>query len=137
MTRIIRVSQISVSLRHDREQVFQKACRMAGVRARDVQRFQIVKQSVDARHKEDLKYIYSIDLRIGEKTSYRRQDGRVQEVFPVEYHPEACGNVSLSAPVAVIGSGPAGLFALICWQSTAISRLFLSAANVWRRDRRM
>jgi len=110
MTRIIRVSQISVPLRHDREQVFQKACRMAGVRGRDVQRFQIVKQSVDARHKEDLKYIYSIDLTIGEKTSYRRQDGRVQEVFPVEYHPEACGNVSLSAPVAVIGSGPAGLF---------------------------
>ncbi|MCD8133511.1 MAG: NAD(P)-binding protein [Clostridiales bacterium] len=110
MTKIIRVSQIAVPLRHDMEQVFQKACRTSGIRDRDVCRYRIAKQSVDARHKEDLKYIYSIDLTIGDHTSFKRKDGRVQEITPVAYHPKTGGNLPMTAPVAVIGSGPAGLF---------------------------
>ncbi|MCC8029959.1 MAG: NAD(P)-binding protein [Lachnospiraceae bacterium] len=110
MTKTIRVSGISVPLRHDREQVFRKACRTAGIRGRDVRRSQIVRQSVDARHKEDVKYIYSVDLTIEQHTAYNRRDGRVREVSPMVYAPKACGSIPISAPPAVIGAGPAGLF---------------------------
>lgn len=109
MNRNLRVSQITVPLRHTREQVLKKACRQTGIQPRDLVRFSIVKQSVDARHKNDLKYSYTVDLEIGKKVRFKKGP-HVQEYVPVTYKPEISGTEPLKAPVAVIGAGPAGLF---------------------------
>ena len=109
MNKIIRVSQVTVPLRHTRDQVIKRACRRAGINPRDLAGSSIVKQSVDARHKKDLKYSYTVDLEVEKKLQTRR-DPHVQEHNPVTYHPEISGTEPLTAPVAVIGTGPAGLF---------------------------
>ena len=109
MNKIIRVSQITVPLQHTRDQVLKKACRRAGIRPGDVLRFSVAKQSVDARKKNDLKYSYAVDLEINRKIQIKK-DSHVQEYVPVVYAPEADGTETPASPIAVIGSGPAGLF---------------------------
>ena len=90
MDKTIRVSQIAVPLRHTKEQVFQRACRKAGIRPQEVRRFSVAKQSLDARHKNDLKYSYTADLEVNQKVHYKK-DPHVQEYIPAVYHPEAAG----------------------------------------------
>ncbi len=109
MNKIIRVSQITVPLRHTRDQVLKKACRRAGIRPQDLAGSSIVRKSVDARHKNDPKYSYTVDLEVEKRLKFRKNP-QVQEHIPVTYCPEVSGTERLTAPVAVIGAGPAGLF---------------------------
>lgn len=110
MQKTLKVTQITVPPVHTMEQVMQKACRMAQISGRDVQKYEILKQSVDARHKDELKYIYALLLYVDHHTKYNRKNKNVQEYKPVIYAPAADGAEEPAAPIAVIGSGPAGLF---------------------------
>ncbi len=110
MAKRIRVTQVIVPLEHDREHVIKKACRIAGIRPDSVRRSEIVRQSVDARGKGDPNYVYVVDLIADRGVSPRERDPRVREVRPVRYAPRVTGAEKLHAPIAVIGSGPAGLF---------------------------
>lgn len=110
MNKILRITQITVPLNHSEEQILAKACRIARIHKQDVKKFEIIRQSVDARHKKDLKYIYSVQLSIDKHVKYNKKETNIQEIVPVIYAPRADGIEKLPAPVAVIGTGPAGLF---------------------------
>lgn len=105
----IRISQISLPPGHSSEQVLEKACRIAGVKKENILHFEIIKQSIDARKKQELTYIYSANLTIPSGMRYQK-NRHVTEISPVVYHPVCCGKEPLKDPVAVIGTGPAGLF---------------------------
>lgn len=65
---------------------------------------EIVKKSLDARKKNDIKYIYSVDVSADEKYACRRDVSIAEKniyVFP---------GVSKKISVIIVGSGPAGLF---------------------------
>ena len=76
--------------------------------------FSIYKRSIDARKKEDIKFVYSVAVEgIFSGVCPKSLDaaGAVEEKaeFPrVEY-----GNEKLNGPVVIVGSGPAGLFAAL------------------------
>ncbi len=110
MEKRIRVSQVTVPLRHEIRQVVKKACRIAGIRESDILRYEIAKQSVDARRKDDVKYSYSLDLILNQGVRYKKDSRYIREVVFTGYHPEPTGDIPLQHPVAAIGSGPAGLF---------------------------
>ncbi|MCC8151229.1 MAG: NAD(P)/FAD-dependent oxidoreductase [Lachnospiraceae bacterium] len=110
MTKRIRVSQVTVPLQHEIRQVVKKACRVSGIRESDILRYEIAKLSVDARHKEDVKYSYSLALPLNRGVRYKKDSRYIREVVCAGYQPEPTGDTPLQSPVAVIGSGPAGLF---------------------------
>lgn len=110
MIKILRVTQITVPLIHDEEQILKKACRTARISKQDVKKFEIIKQSLDARHKNELKYIYSVQLSVDKHLKYNKKEKNIQEIIPNMYHPKADGEQKLNDPIAVIGTGPAGLF---------------------------
>lgn len=110
MSKILRVSQISMPLSHSEEEVFAKACKQAKVGKKDVEHICIVKQSVDARKKNDLKYSYVVDIQIRNQAKYNKSNKNIQEVFPVMYSPAVTGKWQSDKPIVVIGAGPAGLF---------------------------
>ena len=64
MHKIIRISQISMPLSHTQEEVKKKACKIAQIPSREIADIRIVKQSVDARKKEALKYSYVVDIEV-------------------------------------------------------------------------
>ena len=72
----------------------------------------IRKQSIDARKKPQIWYVYTIDVLVtNEKTVIRKQKGNqavlVQEK---EYRFPEEGTMPMEHPPVIIGSGPAGLF---------------------------
>lgn len=107
---IIRVTQVKVPLNHTVEDVLAKACKKANIHRTEISQFQLVKKSVDARKKEQLQYIYSIDLTVDKKKKLTVKDKDVSIVEKKEYQFPQPGEQELLTPPVVIGAGPAGLF---------------------------
>ena len=113
MRKVIRVSQISVPLAHTKEEIFQKACALAQIPMKKVQSMQIMKQSVVARKNDALSYTYTVQVVVDEHQKIRKNHAHVQELKPVVY--QIPGRKELLSEkreqMAVVGAGPAGLFA--------------------------
>lgn len=80
-----------------------------------VHNYSIFRRSVDARHKPDIYYVYSIavsgDFPFIDETRQRKFSISLEEL---KTRPTVeIGSVSLSAPPVIVGSGPCGLFAAL------------------------
>ncbi len=106
----VRISQIKVALNHSEQDVVRKACKKIRIQESVLMGYEIVKKSIDARKKEQLQYIYSVDLILNGQQKLKIKDKDVTILEKVSYlHPTA-GNLPLIKRPVVIGAGPAGLF---------------------------
>ena len=115
---MIRVNNIHIPLDYDDNTLRQRLCKELGVDSKAIRSVRISRRSVDARKKEHIFFLCSLDaeLTVNEDKVLKRTKNAVK-AEPYEYHlPEWKGG---AAPV-VVGMGPAGLFAgLILAQSGA------------------
>jgi len=84
-----------------------------GVKAADVEGYKILKRSVDARKKPDVKILYKlvVNLREGVRPA-KPVDAAKEEGTPLWTPPERPVSSAMSSPL-IVGSGPAGLFAAL------------------------
>ncbi len=68
-----------------------------------------VKRSIDARHKNDIKYIYTVDVDV-DLDKVKRINDDISITPKEEYTYEVCGTKQLETRPIVVGMGPAGLF---------------------------
>ena len=135
MHKIIRIAQISMPLSHTQEEVKKKACKIAQIPSREIADIRIVKQSVDARKKEALKYSYVVDIEV-KKNIKIKNNKNISEVTPFSYHPERTGSIIPKHPIAVIGAGPAGLFCAYLLAKNGYAPIVLErGASVRERSR--
>lgn len=114
---MIRLNQIKMPLVHTQEEVIAKARKLLHVRKEDILSWEIVRQSVDARKKPEIFFIYTVDISLREENHILRRmlSGhaggiQVREVKDNKYRfPESGGGRLQKRPV-IIGTGPAGLF---------------------------
>lgn len=109
---MIRINQLKLPVRHTSADLERKIEKTLKVPPGKLKSWKIVRQSVDARHKEELKFIYSIDVEADrEKELVRQARSRdVQLVKEIRYcFPEPGETPLLHRPV-IVGDGPAGLF---------------------------
>ena len=106
----VRISQIKVPLKHQIDDVITKACKKIRISISDIAEYEIVKKSVDARKKEQLQYIYSLDLVLKNYFKLKVKDKDVTVVEKVVYQFPTSGTTPLHKSPVVIGAGPAGLF---------------------------
>ena len=109
---MIRINQLKLPVRHTSADLERKIEKTLKVSPGKLKSWKIVRQSVDARHKEELKFIYSIDVEADrEKELVRQARSRdVQLVKEIRYcFPEPGETPLLHRPV-IVGDGPAGLF---------------------------
>jgi uncharacterized FAD-dependent dehydrogenase len=73
----------------------------------------IVRQAIDARRKNNISFVYTIDAEIEQKTipANLAGDADISLVTPPFLSPVVFGERRLKNPPLVVGSGPAGLFA--------------------------
>ena len=112
---MIRIQNIPLPLDGDLEQLRKKAARILGVRPGALEELTLVHQSIDARKKQDVHYVYTVDvsLRTGEEQAVERTGKKnVSLVLPKPYLFPEVKRRSPSMPV-VVGMGPAGLFAAL------------------------
>ena len=78
--------------------------------------FKIVKKSIDARKKQDIKYIYTVDVTIAEENKLSIHKNNANKNINVSFYEENQykfkpeGKMKLTARPVVVGFGPSGMF---------------------------
>ena len=111
---MLRIGNLSLPIGGDMDQLRRQAARALGVRPGALGELEIVRQSIDARNKGDVHYVYTVETSLPNEGALARSAPgrnvtlaeRVPYVFP------AVRRKSPLAPV-VVGMGPAGLFAAL------------------------
>ena len=112
---MIRIREISMPPEHSAAQLSYEATRLLKVSGSKVRGIKIVRRSVDARKKPDVRIVYTIDVAVdGNENKILKQCGcKRASIAPNSYYkvPKAAKE-SDKRPV-VVGFGPAGMFAAL------------------------
>ncbi len=112
---MIRLNQVKLPVTHKDEEITAKVCRILRISEAEILSVKIVKQSLDARKKDQICYSYTLDVTLREKkkeTNAVRNGGSQAVLLREEetYTFPGPGTERLSHPPVIVGSGPAGLF---------------------------
>ena len=112
---MIRIQNIPLPIGGDLELLRRRAAKALGVRPGALEDLILVRQSIDARKKQDVHYVYTVDvsLKSGEAQAVERAGKKnIALVTPKPYVFPEVKRRSGTMPV-VVGMGPAGLFAAL------------------------
>ena len=112
---MIRIRDISLPPEHNAHQLQFEAAQLLRVNNSKIRQLRIVRRSVDARKKPDVKIIYTIDVAVdGNEKKILRQSGcKRASTAPVSYYKVPKTDTRLEQRPVVIGFGPAGMFAAL------------------------
>ena len=108
---MIRISQLKLPINHSEKQLAEKLAKVLKIGKQPFQ-YEIKKQSLDARHKNDKKFVYTIDVSIDSESKIVKKvaDKNITLTNPKPYVFPSPGQTPLAHPPVIVGSGPAGLF---------------------------
>ena len=112
---MIRIRDIALPPEHNAHQLTYEAAQLLKISNSKVRHMRIVRRSVDARKKPDVKIIYTIDVTVdgNEKKILRACGSKRASIAPVSfYRPPKKIPPAEKRPV-VVGFGPAGMFAAL------------------------
>ena len=110
---MIRIRDIALPPEHNVNQLPFETAQLLKVPNSKIRGLKIVRRSVDARKKPDVKIIYTVDVAIdgNEEKIVRKSGCKRASVAPISYYKvPKCSAVPQKRPV-VVGFGPAGMFA--------------------------
>ena len=112
---MIRIREISMPPEHNVAQLSYEAAQLLRISASKVRKLKIVRRSVDARKKPDIRIVYTVDVTVDGNEKKILKDARCKRasLAPVSYYkvPKPKG-LPKHRPV-VVGFGPAGMFAAL------------------------
>ena len=111
----IRIANLTTDVFEPEAELPKRLARKLGLREADVARWRILRKSLDARSRRELKFVYTllVDLPDGEQAAalLAKTASDVELFAPSVFDDVAPGPQSLEQRPVVIGSGPAGLLA--------------------------
>jgi len=112
---MIRIREISMPPEHSVAQLSYEAARALRVSNSKIRRVRIVRRSVDARKKPDVRIVYTIDVTVdGSENKILKQSGcKRASIAPVSYYKLPKTNANPEHRPVVVGFGPAGMFAAL------------------------
>lgn len=103
---MIKIDNIALSPNYTEAELLSKICKLLKVDKKEIKEYIILKKSIDARHKPNVKIILTIGVSLESKTSIKGFD-TVEPNFDGLVYDKVC--VGTLSPV-VVGFGPAGMF---------------------------
>lgn len=113
---MLRISQIRLLPGQSEQELEDKIRKILHLKKSECIKYQILKQSIDARKKPDVYYSYILDVeveqesailgRVGKKNTRIQKLEQQKKDYPMPVH----GNKTLSHKPVIVGAGPAGLF---------------------------
>ena len=124
---MIRIRDIALPPEHNVSQLQFEAAQMLHISASKIRGIRLVKRSVDARKKPDIKIIYTIDVMVDgneQKLVHKSGCKRASVAKPNYYKVPKCTVDPEKRPV-VVGFGPAGMFAALVLARAGLRPLVL------------
>ena len=112
---MIRLREIAMPPEHNPAQLGFEAARLLKIQNSKVRQVKIIRRSIDARKKPDVKVVYTIDVTVdGNENKILKQSGcKRAAIAPISYYKiPKCKTIPEKRPV-VIGFGPGGMFAAL------------------------
>ena len=112
---MIRLRDISLPPEHNVAQLSFEAARMLKVSNSKIKKVKIVRRSIDARKKPDVRIIYTIDVAVdGSENKILKQSGcKKAAIAPNTFYRVPKTDIQPEKRPVVIGFGPAGMFAAL------------------------
>ena len=112
---MIRLRDIPLPPEHNAHQLQFEAAQLLKISNSKIRQLRIVRRSVDARKKPDIKVIYTIDVAVdgNEKKIMRASGCKRASVAPVSYYKAPKNIPATGKRPVVVGFGPAGMFAAL------------------------
>lgn len=110
---MIRIQQLKLAPSHKKEELESGIAKTLKINKNDIISYVIVKKSIDARHKNDIKFVYTIDVELKNerKIVKRVNNNNVMLIKQDSYEEPKEGTLNLESRPVIVGMGPAGLFA--------------------------
>ena len=112
---MIRIRDIFLPPEHSVAQLSFEAAQALRISASRIRKVRIVRRSVDARKKPDIRIVYTIDVAVeGSENKILKQSGcKRASLAPVTYYKVPKPAADLEKRPVVVGFGPAGMFAAL------------------------
>ena len=111
---MIRVKQIKVNILCDNDDCIRKViAKKLGISVSEIDGYNILKRSIDARYKPDIFYIYEVDLSCKNEEKVIKKNNSNNDIsksISSCYIMPSCGDIEIKHRPVIVGSGPAGLF---------------------------
>lgn len=110
---MLRISQLKLHYRHDQKALIKKVSKSLHLPESEIVSYKLIKKSIDARKKDDIMFIYTIDVAVKNENAWLKKHKNEKNIAKVSEKPyvfPACGGLSMSNRPVIVGSGPAGLF---------------------------
>ena len=109
---MIRINQLKLPIEHKEQDIKKAAAKALRVNPEEIKELSIRKRSIDARKKNELKFIYAVDVTMKneEKVVAKAKNPNVTISSEVAYQVKITGTNPMKHRPVVVGSGPAGLF---------------------------
>lgn len=105
---MLRVKQIKLKINQNNIQ--EKIAKKLKIKLSDIIDFHINKKSIDARDKNNILYVYEVDVQIKNENKIKLTKD-ITKTKNKTYNLPKPGNTILKNKIIIVGSGPAGLFA--------------------------
>jgi uncharacterized protein len=110
----VRLNNLRMSVTEPESALGERIERGLGVTVEDIAGWRILRKSLDARSRRDLKFVYSVTVDVRDEAGVLRRlvsDSNVSHYEPETFDDPPAGTTPLEQRPVVIGSGPAGLLA--------------------------
>lgn len=103
-----RIHEIKLDLQENLDKIPEKIKRKIGMPDLEISQYEIVKESIDARDKGDIKLVYSVDFQVKGSALEKL---KLEEAPNRAYHFPESGERKMNHRPVIVGFGPCGMFA--------------------------
>ena len=108
---MLRINNIKMPINHNDDDLKKAVENMLDINKKEFKSFEITGQAIDARNKNNIIYVYSVDIALINEDKYKDLPN-VRKMEKSEYIVEKVELKNRKRPV-IVGSGPSGLFAAL------------------------
>jgi uncharacterized FAD-dependent dehydrogenase len=108
---MIRVHEVKLSLDDDITVLPAKIAKKLRIPQEEVLEYAIYKESIDARNRNEITFVYIVDVKVQYEDRVVRRNRNLQKSPCLRYEGVKSGDTDLNTRPVIIGTGPAGMFA--------------------------
>ncbi len=109
----IKINNLVINIDEDIEILKDKVCKKLKIMYKDINEFKVLKESIDARRKENIRFNYVVEIKCDKELKVVDNANDKDVKLEQEEHEEAFsfGDKKMNHRPVIVGMGPAGMFA--------------------------